>query len=101
MIAPSFNSMPFSLSIPVGKEYDMTRMAVVMKNAQKEIRNIVPNTSSTPSDAKKATNKLLQVTIWHTILYILYPLGLGNWRKAMMDSIIQEIIPAKNVRHPA
>ena len=74
----------------LGKEYDMTRMAVVMKKAQKEITNIIPNTSSTPSDAQKATNKLPQVIIWQMILYILYPRGLGNWRKAMMESMIYE-----------
>ena len=52
----------------LGSEYDMTRMAVVMKKAQKEITNIIPNTSSIPSGAKKATNKLPQVIIWLMIL---------------------------------
>lgn len=68
-------------------------MVVVMKKAQKETRNIVMKISSMPLGAKKVTPKLPQVIIWQTVLYILYPRGLGNWRKAIVESMIHERMP--------
>ena len=66
-------------------------MAVMTKKMTNERRNNITNVSSTPLGTKQAVSRLPHVRTWETILNILYPTGFGSWRKAIIESMIQEI----------